>query len=135
MNALIPTISCGATGVSQTTVREAMACLESDGLVAKESPRSHGATSPLHRKQLDDLYQLSYLIEPWGGERMRLRNFANAFRARWPGSRHRSRGRGRRAGREGASAQGLPRARGPRAVATDVGTDQTGVDYAATRRR
>lgn len=103
----MPTISCGASGVSQTPVREAMACLESGGLVAKERLRSHGATSPLNRKRLKDLYQFRCLIEPWGGrptaerardvkrteimdalatcprdEWMRLRNFKDAFGAR-----------------------------------------------------
>jgi DNA-binding GntR family transcriptional regulator len=94
--------------VPQTPVREALACLESHGLVAKEPLRSYGATSTLNRKQLDaPLHQFTHLIEPWGArlaaERvidirktaimdalaacprdkwMRLRNFKDAFGAR-----------------------------------------------------
>lgn len=52
-------------GVSQTPIREAMARLESDGLVAKEPLRGYRATAPLNRKQVDDLYQFRRLIEPW----------------------------------------------------------------------
>jgi DNA-binding GntR family transcriptional regulator len=53
-------------GVSQTPIREAMARLESDGLVAKEPLRGYRATAPLNHKQLDDLYEFRFLIEPWG---------------------------------------------------------------------
>jgi DNA-binding GntR family transcriptional regulator len=52
-------------GVSQTPIREAMARLESDGLVAKEPLRGYRATAPLNRKQVDELYEFRRLIEPW----------------------------------------------------------------------
>ncbi|WP_309621196.1 GntR family transcriptional regulator [Salinibacterium sp.] len=52
-------------GVSQTPIREAMARLESDGLVAKEPLRGYRTTAPLNRKQVDELYQFRRLIEPW----------------------------------------------------------------------
>jgi DNA-binding GntR family transcriptional regulator len=45
--------------VSQTPVREALARLESDGLIAKEL---------LSIKELNDLFQFRLLIEPWAAE-------------------------------------------------------------------
>lgn len=55
--------------VSPTPVREALARLESDGLVSKEPLRGYRATPLLTREQLDDLYQFRRLIEPWAARR------------------------------------------------------------------
>lgn len=51
--------------VSQTPVREALARLESDGLVVKEPLRGYAATQVLTAKQLDDLFKFRATIEPW----------------------------------------------------------------------
>jgi len=51
--------------VSQTPLREALARLESDGLVTKEPLRGYSATPLLTWQQLDNLYELRLLIEPW----------------------------------------------------------------------
>lgn len=50
--------------VSPTPLREALARLESDGLVTKEPLRGYSTTPLLERKQLDDLYELRLLLEP-----------------------------------------------------------------------
>ena len=52
-------------GVSQTPIREALARLESDGLVTKEPLRGYSATPLLTRAEVDDLFQFRLLIEPW----------------------------------------------------------------------
>jgi DNA-binding GntR family transcriptional regulator len=52
-------------GVSQTPVREALARLESDGLVTKIPLRGYEATELLSVEQFDDLFQFRGLIEPW----------------------------------------------------------------------
>lgn len=51
--------------VSQTPLREALARLESDGLVTKQPLRGYSTTPLLDRKSLEDLYELRLLIEPW----------------------------------------------------------------------
>lgn len=51
--------------VSQTPLREALARLESDGLVTKEPLRGYSATPLMNWKQLDDLYEFRLLVEPW----------------------------------------------------------------------
>ncbi|WP_127473229.1 GntR family transcriptional regulator [Microbacterium sulfonylureivorans] len=51
--------------VSQTPVREALARLESDGLVVKRALRGYSATELLTVDQIDDLFQFRALIEPW----------------------------------------------------------------------
>lgn len=51
--------------VSQTPVREALARLESDGLVTKIPLRGYEATSLLSVNQFDELFQFRALIEPW----------------------------------------------------------------------
>jgi DNA-binding GntR family transcriptional regulator len=56
-------------GVSQTPIREALARLESDGLVTKEPLRGYSATSLLTRAEVDDLFQFRLLIEPWVASR------------------------------------------------------------------
>lgn len=55
--------------VSPTPVREALARLESAGLVAKEPLRGYRATPLLSRDELADLYQFRLLIEPWAAAR------------------------------------------------------------------
>ncbi len=52
-------------GVSQTPVREALARLESDGLVTKIPLRGYEATELLSVQQFDDLFQFRGIIEPW----------------------------------------------------------------------
>jgi DNA-binding GntR family transcriptional regulator len=56
-------------GVSQTPIREALARLESDGLVVKEPLRGYSATPLLTRSEVDDLFQFRLLVEPWAAGR------------------------------------------------------------------
>lgn len=51
--------------VSQTPIREALARLESDGLVIKIPLRGYQATDLLSVQQFDELFQFRALIEPW----------------------------------------------------------------------
>ncbi|WP_345762080.1 GntR family transcriptional regulator [Diaminobutyricibacter sp. McL0608] len=51
--------------VSQTPVREALARLESDGLVTKIPLRGYEATNLLSVQQFDELFHFRTLIEPW----------------------------------------------------------------------
>jgi DNA-binding GntR family transcriptional regulator len=55
--------------VSPTPVREALARLESDGLVVKEPLKGYRATSLLTLEELDDLFAFRRLIEPWAARR------------------------------------------------------------------
>ena len=55
-------------GVSQTPIREALARLESDGLIAKEPLKGYSATNLLTVKEFDDLFKFRLLIEPWAAE-------------------------------------------------------------------
>lgn len=54
--------------VSQTPIREALARLESDGLIAKEPLKGYSATNLLTVKEFDDLFKFRLLIEPWAAE-------------------------------------------------------------------
>lgn len=54
--------------VSQTPIREALARLESEGLIAKEPLKGFSATPLLTLKEFDDLFQFRLLIEPWAAE-------------------------------------------------------------------
>lgn len=54
--------------VSQTPVREALARLESDGLIAKEPLKGYSATKLLSMEEFNDLFQFRLLIEPWAAE-------------------------------------------------------------------
>jgi hypothetical protein len=54
--------------VSQTPVREALARLESDGLIEKEPLKGYKATQLLTIKELNDLFQFRLLVEPWAAE-------------------------------------------------------------------
>ncbi|MGC9670760.1 GntR family transcriptional regulator [Planosporangium sp. 12N6] len=56
-------------GVSQTPIREALARLESDGLVTKEPLRGYSATPLLTRSEVDDLFLFRLLVEPWAASR------------------------------------------------------------------
>jgi DNA-binding GntR family transcriptional regulator len=51
--------------VSQTPIREALARLESDGLVVKIPLRGYEATDLLSVQQFDQLFQFRSVIEPW----------------------------------------------------------------------
>lgn len=51
--------------VSPTPLREALARLESDGLVVKQPLRGYRATPLLTTEELTALYQFRLLIEPW----------------------------------------------------------------------
>lgn len=55
--------------VSPTPVREALARLESDGLVVKEPLRGSRTTPLLNRREFDDLYEMRLLLEPWTARR------------------------------------------------------------------
>ena len=54
--------------VSQTPIREALARLESDGLIEKEPLKGYRATQLFTVKQLNDLFEFRLLIEPWAAE-------------------------------------------------------------------
>lgn len=54
--------------VSQTPIREALARLESEGLIAKEPLKGFSATRLLTLKEFDDLFQFRLLVEPWAAE-------------------------------------------------------------------
>jgi DNA-binding GntR family transcriptional regulator len=51
--------------VSQTPIREAMARLESDGLVNRVALRGYSASPVITRLELEDLFGLRLLLEPW----------------------------------------------------------------------
>jgi len=51
--------------VSQTPIRETLARLESEGLVTKAPLRGYSATDLLTREEMQDLYELRMLLEPW----------------------------------------------------------------------
>lgn len=63
----IDAISMGL-GVSQTPVREALARLESDGLIEKEALKDYHATKLLGISNLENLFQFRLLVEPWAAE-------------------------------------------------------------------
>ncbi|MGH3366348.1 MAG: GntR family transcriptional regulator [Nocardioidaceae bacterium] len=55
--------------VSPTPVREALARLESDGLVVKEPLKGYRATSLLTLEEFEDLFAFRRLLEPWAARR------------------------------------------------------------------
>ena len=65
---VIDTLAHGMA-VSQTPVREALARLESDGLVVKQTLKGDAATPLLTLTQVDDLFQFRLVVEPWSAER------------------------------------------------------------------
>jgi len=56
-------------GVSQTPVREALARLESDDLVVKQGKRGYFATEELNSHEIEEMYALRLLLEPWAAAR------------------------------------------------------------------
>lgn len=58
---------------SQTPIREALARLESDGLIKKEPLKGYATTSLLTLDEFLDLFQFRLLIEPWAAEQAALR--------------------------------------------------------------
>ena len=55
-------------GVSQTPIREALARLESEDLIAKEPLKGYRATNLLSMKEFADLFNFRLLIEPYAAE-------------------------------------------------------------------
>lgn len=55
--------------VSPTPVREALARLETEGVVVKDPPRGWFVTPLLDAAGLDDLFELRHLLEPWAAGR------------------------------------------------------------------
>lgn len=64
-------------GVSPTPLREALARLEADGLMRKEPMRGYSVTPLLTRRELEELYELRLLLEPWGARHAALRASAS----------------------------------------------------------
>lgn len=56
-------------GVSQSPLREALARLESEGLVTKEAFRGWSTTPLLTSAEFEDLFEFRLLIEPWSAAR------------------------------------------------------------------
>ena len=59
-----------ALGVSHTPVREALARLESEGLVVKRPQRGYFASELLSASEVDDLFEFRLLLEPWAAGRV-----------------------------------------------------------------
>lgn len=64
-------------GVSPTPVREALARLESDGLVAKEPLRGYRTTAVLTPGELAQVFEFRRLVEPWAAARAAERRTAD----------------------------------------------------------
>ncbi len=84
-------------GVSQTPIREALSRLEATGLVTKRHFVGYCCAPQLDRRQLDELYELRLLLEPYAArcaaERMseaQLHEVARLAEAMEPGSSRRS---------------------------------------------
>ena len=52
-------------GVSQTPIREALSMLEAKGLVTKRNFVGYLSAPQLNRKQIDELYEVRLLVEPY----------------------------------------------------------------------
>ena len=63
--------------VSPTPLREALARLESDGLMLKEPMRGYSVAPLLTQRELEELYELRLLLEPWGARQAALRASAS----------------------------------------------------------
>jgi len=59
-----------ALGVSHTPVREALASLESEGLVVKRPQRGYFATELLTNEEMIELFELRLLLEPWAASQV-----------------------------------------------------------------
>lgn len=55
-------------GVSQTPIREALSMLEATGLVTKRHFVGYCSAPQLNRKQLDELYEVRLLLEPYAAK-------------------------------------------------------------------
>jgi DNA-binding GntR family transcriptional regulator len=84
-------------GVSQTPIREALSRLEATGLVTKRHFVGYCCAPQLDRRQLDELYELRLLLEPFAArcaaERMsdeQLQQVARLAEAMHPGATRRS---------------------------------------------
>ncbi|WP_214319426.1 GntR family transcriptional regulator [Nonomuraea sediminis] len=55
-------------GTSPTPIREALASLESAGLVVKESLKGYSTTPLMTRAEVEDMFRFRLLIEPWAAE-------------------------------------------------------------------
>ena len=84
-------------GVSQTPIREALSRLEATGLVTKRHFVGYCCAPQLDRRQLDELYEMRLLLEPYAArcaaERMsdaQLQQVVQLARAMEPGSSRRS---------------------------------------------
>lgn len=64
--------------VSHTPVREALARLDAEGLVAKERSRGYTVTPPLSATEVAELYEFRQLLEPWAAGRAATRCDADA---------------------------------------------------------
>ncbi|MEQ4209612.1 GntR family transcriptional regulator [Actinopolymorpha sp. B17G11] len=51
--------------VSQSPLREALVRLESEGLVIKEPFRGYSTAPVLSKKELEDLFEFRFVVEPW----------------------------------------------------------------------
>jgi len=68
-------------GVSQTPIREALARLESEDLIAKEPLKGYRATNLLTVKEFADLFSFRLLIEPYAAEQAALLIDATGIKA------------------------------------------------------
>lgn len=83
-------------GISQTPIREALSRLEATGLVTKEHFVGYCSAPQLNRRQLDELYEVRLLLEPYAARRAaeriddeRLSRITHLAKAMEPGeSRH-----------------------------------------------
>jgi DNA-binding GntR family transcriptional regulator len=55
-------------GVSQTPIREALSMLEATGLVTKKHFAGYCTAPQLNRQQLDELYEMRLLLEPFAAK-------------------------------------------------------------------
>ena len=84
-------------GVSQTPIREALSRLEATGLVSKQHFVGYCSAPQLNRQQLDELYEMRLLLEPFAArcaaERMtdaQLRTVVQLSKAMEPGESRKS---------------------------------------------
>jgi DNA-binding GntR family transcriptional regulator len=64
-------------GVSQTPIREALSMLEAIGLVTKKHFAGYCSAPQLNRRQLDELYEVRLLVEPYAAGKAAERMDAN----------------------------------------------------------